>query len=521
MRSPRHEQHACHGQTASGPHPFEAVLSGRGLAVAGVLLMLLGCACFIDLSFSRGWIAPLWRIALGIVAGSALIAGAARFMRGAYRSVAEATIALGAGIFSVAAWASFAVFPELHVPQAAAFAALSIAAFALAFIADRSRSQPVALMGLLAAYLTPVLSNSIAHDQEPLAGYLLLVTSAMLVLARRRSFVAVEVTASLATLAYGFALAPNPSLGWSNGHAASAASLFFVLFAAAFTTRPGGDRSRALHLAPLVVTTALYISILTLLFGPEPGLLGSLLLGLATLLFAAPALSAFPREMKLPYRSLGLLAVNLALRSLLERTELFDAFAVQAAVLAVLGARTANATITRIGIGLFGVAAAGLGWEMCTLPPAETAFSPFAIALYVWLASAFSARRAIPENLRRASSLLAHAVALAGLTRIGLDATGGPAWNAGVSGLALATMSLIWATFGAALFARGVSTRDSVLRWEGLAIFAVTIVKVFSFDLAGLDLTYRILAFAGTGAVLFVSSAWYTRSLRTSLGRAA
>jgi uncharacterized membrane protein len=51
------------------------------------------------------------------------------------------------------------------------------------------------------------------------------------------------------------------------------------------------------------------------------------------------------------------------------------------------------------------------------------------------------------------------------------------------------------------------------LRWEGLALFGCTILKVFSTDLSSVQLEWRVLSFIVLGAVLFGISAMYTRAM--------
>jgi hypothetical protein len=54
-----------------------------------LMLMLSGAAYFLDLSFMCGWIPPLERIVLGVVAGFGLLLYSIRFLRGPYRLAAE------------------------------------------------------------------------------------------------------------------------------------------------------------------------------------------------------------------------------------------------------------------------------------------------------------------------------------------------------------------------------------------------------------------------------------------------
>jgi uncharacterized membrane protein len=57
----------------------------------------------------------------------------------------------------------------------------------------------------------------------------------------------------------------------------------------------------------------------------------------------------------------------------------------------------------------------------------------------------------------------------------------------------------------------GFSKRSSLVRWQALVLIAVTIGKVFLFDVSELQQGYRILSFIALGAVLMGISYVYHR----------
>ncbi len=71
--------------------------------------------------------------------------------------------------------------------------------------------------------------------------------------------------------------------------------------------------------------------------------------------------------------------------------------------------------------------------------------------------------------------------------------------------------SAIWLVYGAALMAVGFGKRSSFIRWQSLVLIAVTIAKVFLYDVSALDKGYRILSFVALGAVLLGISFVYQR----------
>jgi uncharacterized membrane protein len=67
-------------------------------------------------------------------------------------------------------------------------------------------------------------------------------------------------------------------------------------------------------------------------------------------------------------------------------------------------------------------------------------------------------------------------------------------------------LSIAWVLVGAGAFAVGLVRGIGLARGFGLALLAVATGKVFLFDLAALDVAYRVLSFIGLGGVLLASS---------------
>lgn len=73
--------------------------------------------------------------------------------------------------------------------------------------------------------------------------------------------------------------------------------------------------------------------------------------------------------------------------------------------------------------------------------------------------------------------------------------------------------SAVWAVFATATLLLGIVRNDSVLRWIGLAVFTVTIVKVFAIDTARLSEIMRAASFVGLSVVAGFA-AWMARRNR-------
>jgi uncharacterized membrane protein len=83
-----------------------------------------------------------------------------------------------------------------------------------------------------------------------------------------------------------------------------------------------------------------------------------------------------------------------------------------------------------------------------------------------------------------------------------------PAFQAGA-------LSVVWALFAMAFVALGLKSDDRAARFTGLILFGVVALKVFLFDLASLDMIWRVLSFLAVGAVLLLGSFAYLRASKS------
>jgi uncharacterized membrane protein len=73
------------------------------------------------------------------------------------------------------------------------------------------------------------------------------------------------------------------------------------------------------------------------------------------------------------------------------------------------------------------------------------------------------------------------------------------------------TYSALWMAYGALLMTIGFWRRSAFVRWQALVLIAVTIVKVFIYDVSQLDRGYRIVSFIVLGILLLAISFGYQR----------
>jgi len=75
-------------------------------------------------------------------------------------------------------------------------------------------------------------------------------------------------------------------------------------------------------------------------------------------------------------------------------------------------------------------------------------------------------------------------------------------------------ISATWGIYAAVLIVIGLSKNYAPIRYFAIAVLALTIVKVFFADMAGLDRIYRVSSVIGLGIVLLVTSYLYNRARR-------
>ncbi len=77
--------------------------------------------------------------------------------------------------------------------------------------------------------------------------------------------------------------------------------------------------------------------------------------------------------------------------------------------------------------------------------------------------------------------------------------------------MAQMSLSAWWSVYAAIVLGVGFRTRHAWLRWTGLGLFGLTVLKVFMFDMSGLDQIYRIVAFFVLAVLLGIAAWAYQR----------
>jgi uncharacterized membrane protein len=179
---------------AAPGHRWEEALAENWLVRLGGLTLALGGAFLVKLSIDYGLLTPAVRVMSGVLLGVGLAAGADRIARresasGGERTapsyVPQALAAAGAATVFASLYAAHQLYHLL--PAELAFPLLAATA-AAAVVMSLRHGPLVAALGLVGAYLVPLLVQSETPQALPLFGYLAFVAAAALAVVRHRAW---------------------------------------------------------------------------------------------------------------------------------------------------------------------------------------------------------------------------------------------------------------------------------------------------------------------------------------------
>jgi uncharacterized membrane protein len=506
---------------------FEALVAGRWMNYVGILALLFGVAFFLKYAFENNWVGPRGRVAIGLLAGSALFPWSHRLLEKGYRYFSEGIAGLGAAILYLSLWAGWHYY---HVfSQSTAFALMIVVTAMTSIVAVGRNSERIAVLALLGGAITPQLVSTGENHEVVLFTYMAVLGAGMLGLARARDWKSLPPIQFIATLVYFW--------GWygefyRDDELATTiffATVFFILFAALPVARSWreGELSKLESLIVLVNSGAYLIALRTMLWPQHRwGLTVAAVALSAAHLAAERALpenhGAEQKMARILYAGLALTFVTLAIPIRLDGKWLTIGWAVEGAVLVWSGLRIRIAALRYAGFVLFIITAGRL--VIISIPAGQfllnARFATFIVAVACFLASCYFARaegaqlEEQEQIIILGTAIAANILALAALSlevwdlfqripSLGIDAE--LAQQLG--------LSMLWLVYALALIVAGVWKKSAVLRWQALTLLGIVIVKVFIFDLSSLERFYRIMSFILLGLALLMISFYYQRRL--------
>jgi uncharacterized membrane protein len=487
---------------------LEDVIGGKWLNAVGLLAVLLGTAFFLKYAFDNNWIGPVGRIALGLVAGSAVLVVSEWIYRRGWIYFSEGLTALGAAILYLSLYAAWN-FYQLIAPEAA-FAGLAIVTALLIAISLRRDSQRLATLALLGGYATPLLVST-GHDaQVPLFSYLALLNGGLLWMAIARDWRTLSVS-FVFTLLYGaiwYAHFYDPTK-----LAASLifASIFFLQFAslpAVLARRDGILRPDSVALT--LLNAGWYLLALdTMLYGSHRWMLTAAVLATSAFFLilagVVPRRSEKGQALARPiFGTIAFALITVAIPIRLQGQWIDMAWAVEGALLVWSGLRLQTAWLRWNGVAVLIVVAVYLFASPIEVDRAflNGRFATFltvvaAFGVVRWLAQRFaSILEPGEESGYRAFGIAANAFAVYELSVETLQALSHYGPPTAQSALQAYGLTLVWVMYALALAAFASVRNSGVVRWQAWILFALVVLKA-----PGSDFFFNANAFDGLATI--------------------
>jgi uncharacterized membrane protein len=521
---------------------LESRIGSHWLNRIGIAALLIGVSYFLKFAFDNNWIGPAGQISIGLVAGIAIVIWSERFRAKNYKAFSYSLKAVGIGTLYLSLWAAFHVYSL--IPSSVAFAMMLVVTAATSVMALSQDAQILAAFALVGGFSTPLLLSTGENREVALFTYVAILDVATLVLVAFRPWRRLLVMSYVGTLIL--------YLGWywtfyNRGPlelTLAYASLFFAIFAIAplITLQPDGEHP-ILAAIPAVLAfvnagvyfleayamiqevnkvnmawfalalAAVYIFLSRLLHARKMAAGTSEILYYLHLALAIGFITvAIPIRLDAHWITIGWFIEAGVLLWIANRirSDFLNAFALGALVLGVtrlLAIDNFHTTqlIFNLRMATFGVAVAVLGtvaWFGAKREDetARTISAMAVVALNVLALIALS-REVSDYYLRQ----------MAGVRSTGHQWRGAYLDYHNLEIARDFTYSALWMAYGAMLMIVGFVRRSAFVRWQALILIAVTIVKVFVYDVSQLDRAYRIVSFIVLGALLLAISFVYQR----------
>jgi uncharacterized membrane protein len=165
---------------------WEQFMGAKLFAWLGGLALFLGVAFFVKYSFEHDLIPPEVRVALGFLLGAGLVVGGLKLNRERFRITCQTLVATGIVSLYAVTFACNSVYHFAFFGPLATFALMALITAAAFVLAVRLEAQVVALLGMLAGFLTPVLLSTGQDNPPGLFGYLALLDAGLVAVALHR-----------------------------------------------------------------------------------------------------------------------------------------------------------------------------------------------------------------------------------------------------------------------------------------------------------------------------------------------
>jgi uncharacterized membrane protein len=528
--------------SVKSPANLESRIGSHWLNRIGIAALLIGVSYFLKFAFDNNWIGPAGRISIGLLAGIAIVIWSERFRAKDYKAFSYSLKAVGIGTLYLSLWAGFHLYSL--IPSSVAFAMMLVVTAATSVMALTQDAQILAAFALVGGFSTPILLSTGENREVALFTYVAILDLATLVLVALRPWRRLLVMSYVGTLIL--------YLGWYwtfyNGGplelTLAYASLFFAIFAVAplITLQPDGEHP-ILAAIPAVLafvnagvyfleTYAMVQQVNKVHMAWFALALAAVYIFLSRLVHARKLAAGTSEILYYLHLALAIGFITVAIPIRLDAHWITIGWFVEAGVLLWIASRIHSDFLNAFALGALVLGVTRL-LALDNFHTTQLIFNlrmaTFAVAVAVLGAVAWFGAKREDETAQTISAIAVVALnvlALIALSRevsdyylrqmAGFRSTGYQ-WRGAYldyHNLEIArdfTYSALWMAYGAMLMIVGFVRRSAFVRWQALILIAVTIVKVFVYDVSQLDRAYRIVSFIVLGALLLAISFVYQR----------
>ena len=522
-----------HDEVSREPFGWETFIGQKAFGWLAVMLFVFTAAFFLRYAYQNNWIGPVGRVAIGELVGVALLGLGWQYHRKSWSRFSNMLTSTGIVVLYLATYSAFGFYRLLPQQHAGVFLAVLVIESMIAAVGYRS--AVVALVAVIGGLLTPVLLQTDHDSYSSFFTYLAVLNAGVVIALLMRSWSVVGSVAYLGTqwlfwLWYAGNYHPE-KFAWTLGFQAVFCGSYL-----AHTVIGSLVHSRQAdweELARFVLNAILSFVVLRVLTREDYGVWqGSFAIGLATLYagVARATLAWRPSDNRLLLTSLavsvGFLAWAFPIQADARWVSL--GWAAMGAALWWFGLRV-SAPPLRIMAGVLGTSAVAR-WLLLEMPsytrdPFVPIFNLVALPS-LGVATCILASVVLADRfMKRLGSAERWLIAAGGVTGVLLlwlilsfecygyfDAQALGSGDVEIwkwrGQLALTVM---WTAYATALLVLGFRLNRARLRWLAMALYGVSVLKLFVVDMANVQQLYRILAFFVLAVVLGLVARTYQR----------
>jgi uncharacterized membrane protein len=520
---------------------LEGTIGKLWLNRIGIVAILIGVAYFLKYAFDSGWIGPGGRVAIGMLAGIAVVVWSEAFRRKGSVAFSYSLKAVGIGILYLSLWAASQYFHL--IPSSVAFVAMILVTASTITLALTQDAEILAVYAMIGGFSTPAMVSTGENHEIVLFSYVLLLDLAILAMVSFKPWRRIVWGAMLGTgIMY---------IGWGAQYYDGSERTVTVLFASAFfaifamiplltpLTRSRWHRGFSITLTalPLVNGAAFFLALYGM-YDNETVTLTWYALALAAVYLVLSSqfkkrVGSEPDVVKtinLLHVAVAIAFITIAIPLKLDAHWITIGWLIESAVLLFVAVKS-EAHFLRIFAGCT------LALGVCRLLFLDNfhtdtlvfnaRFATFLVAIAIMAGIVAAGERYGSE--REMPFVKLAGIALNMLALVALTSEANDYFNRQIAELYQhRTMTLyeaprqlqiardfsfsaIWIVYGAGLMIAGFWKRSAFIRWQAMVLVAVTIGKVFLYDSRQLQQIYRILIFIALGVMLMAISYAYHR----------